>query len=127
MLSQRSSLTFGHGDLQRLPQNLAHDAICPRLVVAGNPNRFVACNPAQNADLRIDPGSPAEAGSGRDRQPSRDLTLSSVRRYESGVLKVKFRLSHDRRNCRPGFSTVAPGMAPRRRLRDAYDPDSFPY
>jgi hypothetical protein len=26
---------------------------------------------------------------GRDRQPGRDLTLSSVKGYESGVLKVK--------------------------------------
>jgi hypothetical protein len=37
----------------------------------------------------LEPGSPADAGAGRDRQPGRDLTLSSVRGYESGVLKVK--------------------------------------
>jgi len=27
----------------------------------------------------LEPGSPADAGAGRDRQPGRDLTLSSVR------------------------------------------------
>jgi hypothetical protein len=34
------------------------------------------------------PGPPTDAGAGRDRQPGRDLTLSSVRGYESRVLKV---------------------------------------
>ena len=37
----------------------------------------------------LEPGSPADAGASRDRQPGRDLTLSSVRGYESGVLRVK--------------------------------------
>ena len=37
----------------------------------------------------LEPGSPADAGAGRDRRPGHDLTLSSVRGYESGVLKVK--------------------------------------
>jgi len=36
-----------------------------------------------------EPGSPTDAGAGRDRQPGHDLTLSSVRGYESGVSKVK--------------------------------------
>jgi hypothetical protein len=36
-----------------------------------------------------EPGSTADAGAARDRQPGRDLTLSSVRGYESGVLRVK--------------------------------------
>jgi hypothetical protein len=36
----------------------------------------------------LEPGSPADAGAGRDRQPGRHLTPSSVRGYESGVLKV---------------------------------------
>ena len=35
------------------------------------------------------PAHPADAGASRDRQPGRDLTLSSVRGYESGVLRVK--------------------------------------
>jgi hypothetical protein len=37
----------------------------------------------------VNNGSPADAGAGRDRQPGRDLTLSSVKGYESGVLRVK--------------------------------------
>jgi hypothetical protein len=37
----------------------------------------------------LEPGSPADAVAGRDRQKGRDLTLSSVKGYESGVLKVK--------------------------------------
>src|SRR5208282_4437624 len=38
---------------------------------------------------RLEPGSPAEAGAGRDRQSDRDLTLGWVRGYESAVCKVK--------------------------------------
>ena len=37
----------------------------------------------------LEPGSPAEAGAGRDRQSDRDLTLGRVSDYESGVCKVK--------------------------------------
>ncbi len=37
----------------------------------------------------LEPGSPADAVAGRDRQTGRDWTLSSVKSYESGVLKVK--------------------------------------
>jgi hypothetical protein len=37
----------------------------------------------------LEPGSPAEAGAGRDRQSDRDLTLGWVSDYESGVCKVK--------------------------------------
>ncbi len=44
---------------------------------------------ASEAVQGLEPGSPAEAGAGRDRQSDRDLTLSWVRDYESGVCKVK--------------------------------------
>src|ERR1019366_2880341 len=37
----------------------------------------------------LEPGSPAGAGAGRDRQSDRDLTLGRVSDYESGVCKVK--------------------------------------
>jgi hypothetical protein len=37
----------------------------------------------------LEPSSPADAGAGCDRQPGRDLTLSSVRGYEPGVLRIK--------------------------------------
>ena len=43
---------------------------------------------AREAVEGLEPGSPADAGAGRDRQSGRDLTLRSVRGYESGVLKV---------------------------------------
>jgi hypothetical protein len=44
---------------------------------------------AREAVQGLEPGSPAEAGAGRDRQSDRDLTLGWVREYESGVCKVK--------------------------------------
>jgi hypothetical protein len=44
-----------------------------------------ACEAAEGPE----PGSSADAGAGPDRQQRRDLTLSSVRGYESGVLRVK--------------------------------------
>ena len=37
----------------------------------------------------LEPGSPAEAGAGRDRQSDHDLTLGWVSDYESAVCKVK--------------------------------------
>jgi hypothetical protein len=37
----------------------------------------------------LEPGSPAEAGAGRDCQSDRDLTLGWVRECESAVCKVK--------------------------------------
>jgi ABC-2 type transport system ATP-binding protein len=48
-----------------------------------------AAESACEAVERLEPGSPADAGAGRDRQPGDNLTLSSVRGYESCVLKVK--------------------------------------
>ena len=44
---------------------------------------------AREAVQGLEPGSPAEAGAGRDRQSDRDLTLGWVREYESAVCKVK--------------------------------------
>jgi len=44
---------------------------------------------ARGAVQGLEPGSPAEAGAGRDRQSDRNLKLGWVREYESGVCKVK--------------------------------------
>ena len=44
---------------------------------------------AREAVQGLEPGSPAEARAGRDRQSDRDLTLGWVREYESAVCKVK--------------------------------------
>jgi len=44
---------------------------------------------AREAVQGLEPGSPAEAGAGRDRQLDRDLTLSWVRDYEWAVCKGK--------------------------------------
>ena len=44
---------------------------------------------AREAVQGLEPGLPAEAGAGRDRQSDRDLTLGWVREYESAVCKVK--------------------------------------
>jgi len=38
---------------------------------------------AREAVQGLEPGSPAEAGAGRDRQSDRDLTLGWVTEYES--------------------------------------------
>jgi len=40
----------------------------------------------------LEPGLPAAAGAGLDRQPDRDLTLGSVRDYVSCVWKVKMEI-----------------------------------
>jgi hypothetical protein len=44
-----------------------------------------ACKEAEG----VEPGSPAAAEVGHDRQPGRNLTPGSVRSYESGVWEVK--------------------------------------
>jgi len=44
---------------------------------------------AREAVQGLEPGSPAEAGAGRDRPSDRDFTLGWVREYESAVCKVK--------------------------------------
>jgi len=44
---------------------------------------------AREAVQGLEPGSPAEAGAGRDRQSDRNLMLGWVREYESAVCKVK--------------------------------------
>jgi hypothetical protein len=44
-----------------------------------------ACKEAEG----VEPGSPAAAEVGHDRQPGRNLTPGSVRSYELGVWKVK--------------------------------------
>ncbi len=42
-----------------------------------------------NSPHRLEPGSSAEAGAGRDRQSDRELTLGWVGEYQSGACKVK--------------------------------------
>ncbi len=44
---------------------------------------------AREAVQGLEPGSPAEAGAGRDRQSDRELTLGWLRTHELAVCKVK--------------------------------------